>query len=232
MQMHRNDNPAQFTGGPLFAHNLQAMGVAGWVTSGGILATAAVNIYNQAFEFFCDACGVDGNTSGDAMNFTNVSAIFLVNNWIKTLAASSASALTFNSTILVTVTGGFIQSGASQAPIQFLNNASDIRIDNATISNPNFPIAVHADSSVKSGNSIAGSGYGALLPCDNYATCGFGPLTTSFTTVAALPSATTFTGGIMSVDDSTAIFKEGQTCVGGSNHVALAFASSGTWKCF
>lgn len=50
--------------------------------------------------------------------------------------------------------------------------------------------------------------------------------------VSSLPSAASNTGGLVEVDDSTAIASEGQTCVGGSSNHALAFSNGSVWKCF
>jgi hypothetical protein len=58
------------------------------------------------------------------------------------------------------------------------------------------------------------------------------PSTTAGTTVAALPSASTYKGTSIYVTDSTAISAEGQTCVGGGTTAASAFAAGGSWKCF
>ena len=57
---------------------------------------------------------------------------------------------------------------------------------------------------------------------------------TIFTSVAvgALPSAATYAGGLLTVNDSTAIATEGQTCAGGGTVRALAFSNGTVWKCF
>jgi len=51
-------------------------------------------------------------------------------------------------------------------------------------------------------------------------------------TVSNLPAASSFPGGMVQVTDSTSISAEGQTCVGGSTNIALAFSNGSTWKCF
>jgi hypothetical protein len=50
--------------------------------------------------------------------------------------------------------------------------------------------------------------------------------------VGSLPSAASASGIMYRVTDSTAISAEGQTCVGGSSNVALAFSNGSVWKCF
>lgn len=50
--------------------------------------------------------------------------------------------------------------------------------------------------------------------------------------VGALPAVASSPGVMIKVTDSTAIGAEGQTCTGGSSHVALAFSDGVTWKCF
>ena len=53
-------------------------------------------------------------------------------------------------------------------------------------------------------------------------------------TVAGLPSAATYVGGMKGVSNSTAIMAEGQTCVdaGGGGGPALAWSNGTIWKCF
>jgi hypothetical protein len=51
--------------------------------------------------------------------------------------------------------------------------------------------------------------------------------------VGSLPTAAAANAGWqIVVNDSTAITTEGQTCVGTSNHTALAFSDGSVWKCF
>ncbi len=51
-------------------------------------------------------------------------------------------------------------------------------------------------------------------------------------TVASLPAAAAGNKGqIQTVTDSTTVSAEGQTCVGGSTHTALAFSDGSVWKC-
>jgi hypothetical protein len=53
------------------------------------------------------------------------------------------------------------------------------------------------------------------------------------TTVSGLPTAAAGNKGwSISVSDSTAVAAEGQTCVGGSTNMALAFSNGTVWKCF
>jgi len=60
-----------------------------------------------------------------------------------------------------------------------------------------------------------------------------GPVSHDWTsTVAKLPSASANPGAMIRVTDSTAISTEGQTCVGGSSNMALAFSNGHVWKCF
>jgi len=53
-----------------------------------------------------------------------------------------------------------------------------------------------------------------------------------YVTVSGLPSASANPGAIIRVNDSTSITAEGQTCVGGSTNIALAFSNGSVWKCF
>lgn len=55
---------------------------------------------------------------------------------------------------------------------------------------------------------------------------------TTPTTVGALPSAAGNPLAIMGVSDSTAVAAEGQVCVGGSTHKAIAISDGSVWKCF
>jgi hypothetical protein len=57
-------------------------------------------------------------------------------------------------------------------------------------------------------------------------------LTTATVVVGSLPSASTNTGKMIVVSDSTTIVTEGQTCVGSSSGTALAFSNGTVWKCF
>lgn len=58
------------------------------------------------------------------------------------------------------------------------------------------------------------------------------PLVPHNYTVSTLPSASTDSGAMVKVTDSTAITSEGQTCVGSSTNTALAFSNGSSWKCF
>jgi hypothetical protein len=51
-------------------------------------------------------------------------------------------------------------------------------------------------------------------------------------TVASLPTASGKTGQWRTVNDSTAIASEGQTCAGGGSVTAAAFSNGTVWKCF
>lgn len=51
-------------------------------------------------------------------------------------------------------------------------------------------------------------------------------------TVGSLPRASTSTGQVFTVTDSTAVTTEGQPCAGGSSNKALAFSNGTNWKCF
>ena len=61
---------------------------------------------------------------------------------------------------------------------------------------------------------------------------GTNTLTPGTAIVASLPSAASNPGAIMRVSDSTSISSEGQTCVGSSTNLALAFSTGSGWKCF
>ena len=54
----------------------------------------------------------------------------------------------------------------------------------------------------------------------------------SSATVATLPAASTSTGQMWYVTDSTTISAEGQTCAGSGTVKALAFSTGAAWKCF
>ncbi len=59
-----------------------------------------------------------------------------------------------------------------------------------------------------------------------------GSVAVGTTTVGSLPAAASGNAGtIIRVSDSTAVAAEGQTCVGGSNNIALAFSNGTVWKC-
>jgi len=74
-------------------------------------------------------------------------------------------------------------------------------------------------------------GQNTLIDDTGIASSGFIALGT--TTVASLPPAGAGNAGqIIKVSDSTPIASEGQTCVGGSTNIALAFSNGSVWKCF
>ncbi len=50
--------------------------------------------------------------------------------------------------------------------------------------------------------------------------------------IANLPSAASSKGKWQTVNDSTTVSAEGQTCVGSSTHAAFAFSDGVSWKCF
>lgn len=53
------------------------------------------------------------------------------------------------------------------------------------------------------------------------------------TVVASLPAAAAGNSGyLQTVSDSTSVAAEGQTCVGGSTHTAIAISDGTQWKCF
>jgi hypothetical protein len=66
----------------------------------------------------------------------------------------------------------------------------------------------------------------------NLSVSGTGLAQLGSTTVSALPSAASNAGAMIRVSDSTALATEGQTCVGSSTNVALAFSNGSVWKCF
>jgi len=57
-------------------------------------------------------------------------------------------------------------------------------------------------------------------------------LTLGATTVGTLPPAASNAGAMFRVSDSTSISHEGQTCMPGGSHIALAFSNGSVWKCF
>lgn len=73
-----------------------------------------------------------------------------------------------------------------------------------------------------------GTGLPLINPSGGY----FQQVTAAPVAVASLPSASVNIGQIRSVNDSTAISAEGQTCVGSSTGTALAFSNGTVWKCF
>ena len=50
--------------------------------------------------------------------------------------------------------------------------------------------------------------------------------------VGSLPSASSYPGMILTVNDSTTVSAEGQTCVGSSSNKATAISNGSIWKCF
>jgi hypothetical protein len=77
-------------------------------------------------------------------------------------------------------------------------------------------------------NDQGAAGDGAALPTTNTT----GGASLAPITVSNLPTAASSPGTIFRVSDSTVVAAEGQACVGGSTHNALAFSDGTAWKCF
>ncbi|MDE1940688.1 MAG: hypothetical protein KGI66_01065, partial [Patescibacteria group bacterium] len=115
----------------------------------------------------------------------------------------------------VTGAGGLVAPADS---ISLDTNSSDNFIRIRGNGSCDTPVNSGVNNTIQDQNKILYS-FGAPLVPHNY-------------TVSTLPSASSDSGAIVRVTDSTAVATEGQTCVGSSTNVALAFSTGSAWKCF
>jgi len=168
------------------------------------------------------------------------------------------SAYVDTSVLPMTTLGDLTYENATPAPTRLAGNTTTIKnfltqTGNGTISGaPVWATIALGDLPAFGPTSTNnGSSSGSVSPgCSPTTTCGSyggtainsvwakvslngtGLVVTGTTTVASLPSASANIGGMVRVSDSTSVSAEGQTCVGSSSNVALAFSNGTVWKCF
>ncbi|MFZ0319488.1 MAG: hypothetical protein WAL56_10215 [Candidatus Sulfotelmatobacter sp.] len=199
----------------------------------------------------------NGNTVDSAVSST--SPTFSGTATVGTLAATTISGNpnfsgtpTFTNTLALNTTG---TAGNVTGTVAIANGGTNATTA-ATNSIPNASSATAAiwTTTPTIGQTITFTGTisGSITPgCVPTATCvngfggsavnsiwgkltmsGTGLMIVGTTTVGSLPSASGNPGAMIRVSDSTAVSSEGQTCVGSSSNVALAFSNGTNWKCF
>jgi len=155
--------------------------------------------------------GANGGTGGELGIKGSGSGTFTI---LPAAATGTGASITAFNTSISTPNGGSASIGLWTA-----DSAAAVLLDNSP-----------ARVLIKTGASFAFVAVNGLIGA-NTGTATF--TTTGTTTVGALPAAAAGNvGEIIRVSDSTAVAAEGQTCVGGSTNVALAFSNGSVWKCF
>lgn len=147
-------------------------------------------------------------------------------------SASVATACGGVSTQLVMISGTACQgtNGVGGSSVTYVTNGSggmELVIGGAT--GANASLEVFNSSSNGAALQIGGSGAVNVFN-DGHAV--LSAYTNVPTAVSGLPAVAGAKGWWITVNDSTTVAAEGQTCVGGSSNQALAFSNGTIWKCF
>jgi hypothetical protein len=218
-------------------------------TSYYVASTTGSTVTNDCAKFDANGNVIDalapcgsGGGGGSVTNFTSGGLSPLFTTSVATATTTPVQSFTLSTAAAGTLYGN--NTGGAAAPAFGTANSFNIPTFTGTLTSGVIPQAgasgtilnssPQLDNGVTTVATLTYAGTGGISSAGGFTSTmsGTGLLSPSPGTLSSLGAASSHTGGIAVISDSTTISTEGQTCAGGGTGYALAFSTGSVWKCF